>query len=138
MIDMKKFYLTSLAALLFVSCGNTQPQNTNEEVEDSCLVDTTILAPVEEVTEEEENQDPLVGSYRCARTGDVYKFYANGMGRFYVGGGSFSNEFKWQRSGKNVTIVHESFGKEKLKFDEKKETITKNSESYGTIVFDKE
>ena len=35
MIDMKKFYLTSLAALLFVSCGNTQPQNTNEEVEDS-------------------------------------------------------------------------------------------------------
>lgn len=33
MIDMKKFYLTSLAALLLVSCGNTQPQNTNEEVE---------------------------------------------------------------------------------------------------------
>ena len=32
---MKKFYLTSLAALLLVSCGNTQHKSSNEEVEDS-------------------------------------------------------------------------------------------------------
>lgn len=135
---MKKFYLTLLAALLLFSCGNTQQKTSNGEVEDPFFNDTTFVAPVEEVSEEEENQDPLVGSYRCSRTGDVYKFYANGMGRFYVGGDSFSNEFRWQRSGKNVTIVYESFGKEKLKFDEKKKTITENSESYGTIVFNKE
>ena len=35
MIDMKKFYLISLAALLLVSCGNTQHKSSNEEVEDS-------------------------------------------------------------------------------------------------------
>ena len=89
--------------------------------------------------EAEASKDPLVGLYFCSRTHDTYVFYNDNTGIFYVQGGmSNASQFKWERSGSNVTITYDSFGAQKLKFDAKKKTITEQSLSYGTLVYKNE
>ena len=82
-------------------------------------------------------EDPIVGTYYCYRTQDTYVFQSGKIGYFTVQGGSPS-VFTWKRSGKNVTIVYEVFGKQKLKFDSQAQTLTEESKSLGTLVFDKQ
>lgn len=81
--------------------------------------------------------DPLVGTYFCNRTHDTYVFKSDKTGFFTIQGGSPST-FTWKRSGNNVTIVYEAFGQQKLKFDDKAKTLTEKSESFGTLVFNKQ
>lgn len=81
--------------------------------------------------------DPLVGTYFCDRTHDTYVFKADKTGIFTIQGGGPST-FTWKRSGGNVTISYEVFGEQKLKFDQRTKTITENSESFGTLVFNKQ
>ena len=90
-----------------------------------------------EPTKVEEKKDPLVGRYFCSRTHDTYIFNSDNTGFFIVQGCPPSN-FTWKRSGNNVTVTHEAFGDEKLKFDPSKETLTEKSESFGTLIFDKQ
>ena len=58
-------------------------------------------------------------------------------GFFNIQGGSPST-FTWKRSGNNVTILYEAFGEQKLKFDQSAKTLTEKSESFGTLVFNKQ
>ena len=81
--------------------------------------------------------DPLVGTYFCNRTHDTYVFKTDKTGFFTIQGGSPST-FIWKRSGSNVTIKYEAFGEQKLKFDNKAKTLTEKSESFGTLVFNKQ
>ena len=95
------------------------------------LSQETTADEVKEVT------DPIVGTYFCNRTHDTYVFKSDKTGFFTIQGGSPST-FTWKRSGSNVTIEYEAFGKQKLKFDQRAETITEKSESFGTLVFNKQ
>ena len=81
--------------------------------------------------------DPIVGTYFCNRTHDTYVFQSDKTGFFTIQGGSPST-FTWKRSGNNVTIEYEAFGEQKLKFDDKAKTLTEKSESFGTLVFNKQ
>ena len=85
----------------------------------------------------QESADPLVGTYFCNRTHDTYVFKSDKTGFFNIQGGSPST-FSWKRSGNNVTIVYEAFGEQKLKFDQSAMTLTEKSESFGTLVFNKQ
>lgn len=85
----------------------------------------------------QEVADPIVGSYFCNRTHDTYVFNSDKTGFFIIQGGGPS-EFTWKRSGSNVTIMYEAFGNQKLRFDPKAKTITEISESFGTLVFNKQ
>ena len=91
----------------------------------------TTAEEVKEVT------DPIVGTYFCNRTHDTYVFQSDKTGFFTIQGGSPS-AFTWKRSGSNVTIEYEAFGEQKLKFDQRTETITEKSESFGTLIFNKQ
>lgn len=84
-----------------------------------------------------EKKDPLVGRFFCSRTHDTYIFNSDNTGLFIVQGCPPSN-FTWKHSGNNVTVTHESFGDEKLKYDQRKETLTEKSESFGTLIFNKQ
>ena len=95
------------------------------------LSQETTAEEVKEVT------DPIVGTYFCNRTHDTYVFKSDKTGFFTIQGGSPST-FTWKRSGSNVTIEYEAFGEQKLKFDQRAETITEKSESFGTLVFNKQ
>lgn len=86
----------------------------------------------------QEVTDPLVGTYFCSRTHDTYVFKSDKTGFFAIQGGGNPSEFTWKRSGNNVTIQYEAFGEQKLKFDPKTKTITEKSESFGTLVFNKQ
>jgi hypothetical protein len=92
--------------------------------------------PKSETTKVQEKKDVFVGRYFCSRTHDTYIFNSDNTGLFVVQGCPPSN-FTWKRSGNNVTVTHEYFGNEKLKYDPRKETLTEQSESFGTLVFDK-
>lgn len=93
----------------------------------------------QETTAEEQKEitDPLVGTYFCNRTHDTYVFKTDKTGFFTIQGGSPST-FTWKRSGSNVIIKYEAFGEQKLKFDQKAETLTEKSESFGTLTFYKQ
>ena len=95
------------------------------------LSQETTADEVKEVT------DPIVGTYFCNRTHDTYVFKSDKTGFFTIQGGSPST-FTWKRSGSNVTIEYEAFGEQKLKFDQRTETITEKSESFGTLIFNKQ
>lgn len=82
--------------------------------------------------------DPLVGTYFCNRTHDTYVFKSDKTGFFTIQGGISPSEFTWRRSGSNVIILYEAFGKQMLKFDQKSQTIIEESESFGTLVFNKQ
>ena len=101
---------------------------------DAEKIEELIEKPTQEAVQEP--ADPLVGTYFCNRTHDTYVFKSDKTGFFNIQGGSPST-FTWKRSGNNVTIVYEAFGKQKLKFDQKAKTITEKSESFGTLVFNK-
>ncbi len=91
----------------------------------------------EPVEIESKNADAIVGSYFCKRTHDTYVFKSNNTGYMNVQGAGPS-EFTWKRSGKNVTIVYELSGEQKLTFNQKAKTITEESEWFGTLVFVKQ
>lgn len=91
----------------------------------------TTAEEVKEVT------DPIVGTYFCNRTHDTYVFKSDKTGFFTIQGGSPST-FTWKRSGSNVTIRYKAFGEQKLKFDRSAQTITEISESFGTLIFNKQ
>ncbi len=108
---------------------------------DSAVIDTMDVQPLKDESHKKlaknNPEDPIVGTYYCYRTQDTYVFLSDKTGYFTVQGGSPS-DFIWKRSGKNVTIVYEVFGKQKLKFDSKAQTLTEESKSLGTLVFDKQ
>ena len=95
------------------------------------LVEDSPKATVKEVT------DPIVGTYFCNRTHDTYVFKSDKTGFFTIQGGGPST-FTWRRSGSNVTIMYETFGEQKLRFDPKAKTVTEKSESFGILVFNKQ
>lgn len=140
---MRKF-IGLISVLVLTSCGNqTKPTQEAEPNYDSIAneIMKQIDAPDEvkasgTQSKDETNLDPLVGSYRCKRTKDVYVFYSDGTGTFHTGG--TDSDFTWKRSGNNVTINYEVFGKQKLTFNPKDKTIVEISESFGKLVFQAE
>lgn len=79
--------------------------------------------------------DPVVGMFKCKKTNDKYIFNDDGTGYFFTGG--TNSEFKWSRKNDLVTLTYEAYGKEYLLFDEKKKTLKEDSESYGILIFEK-
>lgn len=104
--------------------------------EGALKIEELIREPSTEIVQE--IADPIVGTYFCNRTHDTYVFKSDKTGFFNIQGGCSPLEFTWKRSGNNVTIVYEVFGEQKLKFDQRAKTITEKSESFGTLVFDKQ
>ena len=92
---------------------------------------------VKESPKAKEVKDPFVGRYFCNRTHDTYIFNSDNTGLFIVQGCPPTN-FTWKRSGNSVTITYEAFGNQKLKYDSKTKTLTEKSESFGTLVFNKQ
>lgn len=131
-----------LVSIILLSCnGNNSVRNQEHADVDSAVIDTMDVQPLKDESHKKlaknNTADPIVGTYYCYRTQDTYVFLSDKTGYFTVQGGSPS-DFTWKRSGKNVTIVYELFGKQKLKFDSKAQTLTEESESLGTLVFDKQ
>lgn len=131
-----------LVSIILLSCnGNNSVRNQEYADVDSAVIDTMDVQPLKNESHKKlaknNTADPIVGTYYCYRTQDTYVFLSDKTGYFTVQGGSPS-DFTWKRSGKNVTIVYEVFGKQKLKFDSKAQTLTEESESLGTLVFDKQ
>lgn len=131
-----------LVSIILLSCnGNNSVRNQEHADVDSAVIDTMDVQPLKNESHKKlaknNTADPIVGTYYCYRTQDTYVFLSDKTGYFTVQGGSPS-DFTWKRSGKNVTIVYEVFGKQKLKFDSKAQTLTEESESLGTLVFDKQ
>ena len=131
-----------LVSIILLSCnGNNSVRNQEHADVDSAVIDTMDVQPLKDESHKKlaknNTADPIVGTYYCYRTQDTYVFLSGKTGYFTVQGGSPS-DFTWKRSGKNVTIVYEVFGKQKLKFDSKAQTLTEESESLGTLVFDKQ
>ena len=131
-----------LVSIILLSCnGNNSVRNQEYADVDSAVIDTKDVQPLKDESHKKlaknNTADPIVGTYYCYRTQDTYVFLSDKTGYFTVQGGSPS-DFTWKRSGKNVTIVYEVFGKQKLKFDSKAQTLTEESESLGTLVFDKQ
>ena len=131
-----------LVSIILLSCnGNNSVRNQEHADVDSAVIDTMDVQPLKDESHKKlaknNTADPIVGTYYCYRTQDTYVFLSDKTGYFTVQGGSPS-DFTWKCSGKNVTIVYEVFGKQKLKFDSKAQTLTEESESLGTLVFDKQ
>lgn len=131
-----------LVSIILLSCnGNNSVRNQEHADVDSSVIDTMDVQPLKDESHKKlaknNTADPIVGTYYCYRTQDTYVFLSDKTGYFTVQGGSPS-DFTWKRSGKNVTIVYEVFGKQKLKFDSKAQTLTEESKSLGTLVFDKQ
>lgn len=131
-----------LVSIILLSCnGNNSVRNQEHADVDFAVIDTMDVQPLKDESHKKlaknNTADPIVGTYYCYRTQDTYVFLSDKTGYFTVQGGSPS-DFTWKRSGKNVTIVYEVFGKQKLKFDSKAQTLTEESESLGTLVFDKQ
>ena len=131
-----------LVSIILLSCnGNNSVRNQEYADVDSAVIDTMDVQPLKNESHKKlaknNTADPIVGTYYCYRTQDTYVFLSDKTGYFTVQGGSPS-DFTWKRSGKNVTIVYEVFGKQKLKFDSKAQTLTEESKSLGTLVFDKQ
>lgn len=131
-----------LVSIILLSCnGNNSVKNQEHADVDSAVIDTMDVQPLKDESHKKlaknNTADPIVGTYYCYRTQDTYVFLSDKTGYFTVQGGSPS-DFTWKRSGKNVTIVYEVFGKQKLKFDSKAQTLTEESKSLGTLVFDKQ
>ena len=131
-----------LVSIILLSCnGNNSVRNQEHADVDSAVIDTMDVQPLKDESHKKlaknNTADPIVGTYCCYRTQDTYVFLSDKTGYFTVQGGSPS-DFTWKRSGKNVTIVYEVFGKQKLKFDSKAQTLTEESKSLGTLVFDKQ
>lgn len=131
-----------LVSIILLSCnGNNSVRNQEHADVDSAVIDTMDVQPLKDESHKKltknNTEDPIVGTYYCHRTQDTYVFLSDKTGYFTVQGGSPS-DFTWKRSGKNVTIVYEVFGKQKLKFDSKAQTLTEESKSLGTLVFDKQ
>lgn len=80
-------------------------------------------------------KSPIVGMFVCKKTNDKYVFNDDGTGYFFTGG--TNTEFKWSYKNDIVTLVYETFGKEYLLFDPKRNTLKEDSESYGIIIFEK-
>ena len=135
------FSILVFFVLALVSCGN-QSRPTQEPEPNYDSIANEIMKQIDTPDEEKvletqskdaANLDPLVGSYRCKKTKDVYIFYANGTGTFVTG--MTESDFTWKRSGKNVVINYEVYGKQKLTFDSKAKTIVEVSESLGKLIF---
>ena len=131
-----------LVSIILLSCnGNNSVRNQEHADVDSAVIDTMDVQPLKDESHKKlaknNTADPIVGTYYCYRTQDTYVFLSDKTGYFTVQGGSPS-DFTWKRSGKNVTIVYEVFGKQKLKFDSQAKTLTEESKSLGTLVFDKQ
>lgn len=139
---MKKASIIIVSIILLSCNGNNSVRNQETVDVDSAVVDTMDVQPIKEEEHKEsvkkdKTADPIVGTYCCYRTQDTYVFLSDKTGYFTVQGGSPS-DFTWKRFGKNVTIMYEVFGKQKLKFDSKAQTLTEESKSLGTLVFDKQ
>ena len=138
---MKKVSFILVSVILWSCNGNNSVRNQEHADIDSAVIDTMDVQPLKDESHKKlakyKTEDPIVGTYYCYDSHDTYVFQSDKMGYFTVQGGSPS-VFTWERSGKNVTIVYEVFGKQKLKFDSQAQTLTEESESLGTLVFDKQ
>lgn len=138
---MKKVSFILVSIILWSCNGSNSVRNQEYADVDSAVIDTMDVQPLKDESHKKlaknKTEDPIVGTYYCYRTQDTYVFQSGKIGYFTVQGGSPS-VFTWERSGKNVTIVYEVFGKQKLKFDSQAQTLTEESKSLGTLVFDKQ
>ena len=104
-----------------------------KENPDTIAVKEKIKSP----TDRKKTIDPLVGSYKCDKSKDVYVFHADGTGEFFALGSTSSSSFTWNRFCDDVTILYKVYGEQKLKFNLYNKTITEKSPSLGTLVYRK-
>lgn len=138
---MKKVSFILVSIILWSCNGSNSVRNQEYADVDSAVIDTMDVQPLKDESHKKlaknKTEDPIVGTYYCYDSHDTYVFQSDKMGYFTVQGGSPS-VFAWERSGKNVTIVYEVFGKQKLKFDSQAQTLTEISKLLGTLVFYKQ
>lgn len=143
-ISMRKVFLL-ISAMLLLACDGSVNKQSNALQEDSLVVnlDSNVIATQISQHQVEKNEmknvDQLVGSYYNAKSTDEYIFKADGTGIFVINStGGNSERFRWKRIGRKVTITIEGFNPSIYEFDPKAETITEYSESFGTLIYNKE
>lgn len=107
------------------------------KIYNQALKEQELAKKKEEARKAKEEKGSFTGTYYCRRTHDTYVFRSNNTGYFEIQGGAPST-FTWKRSGNIVTITYKIFGKQKLRYDSKSKTLIEKSESFGTLVFDKQ
>ena len=148
----KKLFIIGISGLFIISCGNkSEPANPNAEVDipisaqpernELNKIDVTISTQNNEKKEDPKNKTfkakgPLIGMFVCKKTTDKYIFNEDGTGYFFTNG--TNSEFKWSLKDDMLTIIFEVYGKEYLLFDQKKNTLKENSETFGTLIFEKQ
>lgn len=130
--------LLPLITLCFILTNCNNSNSTSTEVTES---DTHVFIDsvnVEESNESEflpeEELDPVVGSYKCNKTGDQMVFYSDETGQFISGEGGY-HEFTWHRYKENVTITYGNRGSDRLTFNEDAHTLSLKTALYGTLIF---
>lgn len=141
---MRKIFLF-ISAMLLIACGGSVKQQSNALQEDSATISpntnviTTQISQPQVEKHEMKNAVPLVGSYYSAKSTDEYIFKADGTGIFIINSaGGHSAKFMWKRTGRKVIITIEGYTPSIYEFDPKAETITEHSESFGTLIYNKE
>ena len=131
---MRKIVIRFILGIIFVSTIITCTNNTRAVQEPEATVKNESVKDTVE-TKKIYKDDPVVGMYECKKTNDKYLFLEDGTGSIFTGGSNTG--FKWEHKGEMVILTYESFGKEYLLFDAKKNTLKENSELYGVLVFNK-
>lgn len=127
---MKKIILTTLLALCLTACGNRMKPVAEE------IIDTVSSAHYEDgenmkPVKPDEN-DPVIGMFKCEETNDRYYFDEDGRGAFENGG--ILTDFVWVHQGDIVTVEYVSLGKTNLYYDKKKKMILEDSHIFDRIL----
>lgn len=140
---MKNVLICLIFVLPLIACNNSGKQQkevvnatTIQKENNSSTEKSTRKSPIK--PEKKIELDILIGSYRCKRTKDAYVFYSNNTGQFFPGGKTPCSKFTWKRTGENVTITYDIYGEQKLKFNKRNRTITEQSPSLGTLIYNEE
>ena len=138
---MKNIVLCLIFALFLTACNSNKPQEAVNAIaaqKGNKLNEEVSIQNSKIQSEKEIKVDLLIGSYRCPKTKDAYVFYSNNTGQFFPGGKTPCSKFTWKRVDENVTITYEIYGEQKLKFNKRNRTITEQSPSLGTLIFNEE
>lgn len=150
-LNMKLTPFIILSIMLFSCSGNGTKSEKNQEITDMdstelVVIDTMVTSPIESKEKAEEStrvnsKDPVVGTFYCSRSGDIYVFNNDKTGMFTPNGGSGAT-FNWRLKGKILIVTYsgesEFLGSSKLKYDKSSNSFIEKSISLGNLKFVKQ
>lgn len=141
----KTLFILSSIVLFSCNSNNKSENNQTDIITDSLTAeDTLVIPPSEEIISDEpanKTNDPIVGSFYCQRSGDIYTFNDDFTGMFTPNCG-IGATFNWHKSGSTLTVTYtgesEYLGSTRLNYDSKSNSFIEKSMSYGNLKFTKQ